>query len=452
MLSLSRHVGLPSKWTQIVLLLVAVSTACGGKDSPTVPSNVTANTRVIALSGNLAFGNVPVGQSATAMLTIANTGNAVLTIADITFPNAGGDITASWKGGTIASGASQQVSMMFAPTTAWAVNGTLTVNGDQTSGTNTIPISGMGIASGGGSPTPNPAPGAMSVSITYSSPNPAPTGSTFRVTATGTGGMRPYQFKYVLAGGNERPTVRDWSTDPSYAVQIWGVSTWRMEVWGRGAGYTGDAVECKAPFAFVTTEAPADGGITGMTSSGLLPPRPAGQPITFTAHAEGGRKPYQFKWFIDSSIAQDWSTSATFTWASPTPGIHNIVIWGRSAGATADSPEATTKLVPYEILPTTTPYMTAINYGPIIKAPDPAGGTRVTITFSGEGGVPPYQFRVVEGAPFETERLLRDWSNETSLTWTVPGTKYEQLTVSGRSAGSTNSAGEISYGLGFPVP
>lgn len=291
------------------------------------------------------------------------------------------------------------------------------------------------------------------VSITYDSPSPAPTGSTFKVTAVGSGGTAPYQFKYVVVAGGERQTTRDWSGNPSYEVQIWGVTTLRYEVWGRSAGYTDDAAQAAAPFEFITTEAPAGGGITGMTSSALLPPRPAGQPITFTAYAEGGRKPYQFKWLLDSSIAQDWSASPTFTWTSPQPGLHNIVIWGRSAGAAADIPEATTRVVPYQILPTTTPYMTAIKFGPITKVADSTGGTKVTITFSGEGGIPPYQFRVVEGGVFDTKRVLRDWSNDTSLTWTVPAsTKYEQLEVFGRSAGSTNPAGELSWGLGFPVP
>jgi hypothetical protein len=292
-----------------------------------------------------------------------------------------------------------------------------------------------------------------SVSITHNTPNPAPAGSTFKVTAAGTGGTTPYQFKYVVVAGGNRTTVQNWSGNPSYEVQAWGISAQRYEVWGRSAGFTDDSAQVTAAFDLTTTPAPSGSGIIGITSSGLLPPRPAGQPVTFTAYATGGKTPYQFKWFIDSSIAQDWSASPSFTWTSPQPGLYNIVIWGRSAGATADTPEATMTLVPYRILPTTTPYMTAIKFGPITKVADPAGGTRVTITLSGEGGVPPYQFRVVEGGVFDTKRVLRDWSNETSLTWTAPAsTKYVELEVFGRSAGSTNSAGEIGSGLSFPVP
>jgi len=291
------------------------------------------------------------------------------------------------------------------------------------------------------------------VSVTFNSPNPAPIGTIFKVTAVGSGGTPPYEFKYVSLFGGQRQTSRDWSSNPSYEVQMFSATTVKYEVWGRSAGFVDDAAQATAAFEFVATPAPAGGGITGMTSSGLLPPRPAGQPITFTGYAEGGTKPYQFKWLIDSSVAQDWSTSSTFTWASPQPGLHNIVIWGRSAGATADTPESTTTLVPYLILSTTTPYMTAIRFGPITKVPNPGGGTQVTITVNGEGGVPPYQFRVVEGGVFDAKRVLRDWSSDTSLTWTVPAsTTFEQLEVFGRSAGSVNPQGEVSSGLAFPVP
>jgi hypothetical protein len=291
------------------------------------------------------------------------------------------------------------------------------------------------------------------VSIAHNSPNPAPAGSTFKVTASGSGGTTPYQFKYVVVAGGGRQTIQDWSTNPSFDVQVWSVSTQRYEVWGRSTGFTEDSAQATAAFELITTPAPAGGGITGITSTSLGSPRPAGQPIPFTAFATGGTPPYQFKWLINSTIAQDWTTSPNFTWMSPPPGLHNIVIWGRSAGVTADTPEATATLAPYLILPTTTPYITAIKFGPIVKAPDPAGGTTVTITFSAEGGVPPYQFRIVEGGVFEAKRTLRDWSTDTSLTWTVPAsTKVVQLSISGRSAGSTNSAGEMTWGLSFPVP
>lgn len=121
--------------------------ACGSSPSATTPSPTpTAGTRVIGLSGNLTFGNVTVGQTTTAAMTITNAGNAPLTVSGMTGPG-GGVYTASFPNGTIAAGGSQVVTILFSPTAATNYSGTLTINGDQSSGTNTIPISGTGVTS-----------------------------------------------------------------------------------------------------------------------------------------------------------------------------------------------------------------------------------------------------------------------------------------------------------------
>lgn len=122
-------------WAAIAAL-VSVS-ACNKNNSPTAPSpNPT-----IALSGNLTFGNVPAGTTATAALTISNTGAAALIVTSISYPTG---FSGNWAGGTIAAAGTQLVTVTFAPTTSTAYSGTITVNANQTSGTNTIPVSGTG--------------------------------------------------------------------------------------------------------------------------------------------------------------------------------------------------------------------------------------------------------------------------------------------------------------------
>jgi hypothetical protein len=126
------------------LLLAMMAVACGddGPSSPTSPTPTPATTRIIALSGNLAFGEVAVGSSRDATLTIRNTGNAVLTITSLTAPSDLADLlTADWTSGQVAAGASQAVTIRFAPAQPGSYSGTLAVNGDQTSGTNTIAVS-----------------------------------------------------------------------------------------------------------------------------------------------------------------------------------------------------------------------------------------------------------------------------------------------------------------------
>lgn len=102
-------------------------------------------TRVIALSGSMAFGNVPVGDSAQRALTISNTGDQTLTVSSISYPAA---FSGNWSG-TIPAGESQVVPVTFAPTAATSFSGTITVNSNATDGTNTLAVSGAGVASGG---------------------------------------------------------------------------------------------------------------------------------------------------------------------------------------------------------------------------------------------------------------------------------------------------------------
>jgi len=130
-------------------LLAGLLAGCGGGDSsPTSPTPPASTpTRIVSVTGNLAFGEVAVGASRDIAMTIANSGTAALTITSLSV--SGGLVshtTATWTSGTIAAGGSQVVSIRFAPTAEGSFSGTVTVNGDQTSGTNTIAVSGSAIS------------------------------------------------------------------------------------------------------------------------------------------------------------------------------------------------------------------------------------------------------------------------------------------------------------------
>lgn len=101
------------------------------------------DTRVIGLSGNMAFGQVIAGSTVTRALTIANTGNAPLNVSGITFP---AGLSGNWSSGAIAAGSSQNVTVTFSPTTATTLSGNIEVASDATGGTNTIPVSGSGVS------------------------------------------------------------------------------------------------------------------------------------------------------------------------------------------------------------------------------------------------------------------------------------------------------------------
>jgi len=132
----------------IVVSLAAIAGGCNKSDdspSPTGPSSSTPS-RIIGLSGNLAFGNVNVGSSRESTLTIANTGTQPLNVSGMTITGGLSDHTkASWTNGTIAPGASQPVRITFEPSSSGSFSGTLTVNGDHTGGVNTMQVSGTGV-------------------------------------------------------------------------------------------------------------------------------------------------------------------------------------------------------------------------------------------------------------------------------------------------------------------
>ena len=100
------------------------------------------STKIIGLSGNLAFGNVTNGTTATATLTLHNTGNTTLTVTSISYPTG---FSGAWSG-TIPAGSSHDVTVTFAPVAVVSYSGTVTVASDATSGTGTLAASGAGVA------------------------------------------------------------------------------------------------------------------------------------------------------------------------------------------------------------------------------------------------------------------------------------------------------------------
>jgi hypothetical protein len=100
-------------------------------------------TKIINLSGNLNFGDVEIGNSSQRTMLIENSGNSTFTVSDITFPDDG--YSGDWSGGTISADQHQEVNITFTPTHEQTYLGTITVNSDATSGTNTIDVTGKGI-------------------------------------------------------------------------------------------------------------------------------------------------------------------------------------------------------------------------------------------------------------------------------------------------------------------
>lgn len=99
-----------------------------------------ASTKVLGLSGNLAFGSVPGMQTSTRTLLLANSGSGPINVSSISYPSG---FSGAWSG-TIAAGSSHTVTVSFTPAGQFAYGGTVSVNSDASAGVNTIPVSGTG--------------------------------------------------------------------------------------------------------------------------------------------------------------------------------------------------------------------------------------------------------------------------------------------------------------------
>lgn len=124
--------------------------ACGDGKTPSSPTPATTTTsappatRIIAVSGDLGFGNIEINTPAQRTIMIANSGNAALTVTSLVTSNAA-VLTASWTSGTIGAGGSQPVTITFKPTATQYYSGNISVNCDKTSGDSGINWWGYGV-------------------------------------------------------------------------------------------------------------------------------------------------------------------------------------------------------------------------------------------------------------------------------------------------------------------
>ena len=156
-------------YISMALTVLLATGACNKDDTPTSPTPTAG--AVIGMSGNLSFGSVTVGSTATGTLTISNTGTAALTVTSVSYP---AGFTGNFASGTIAPAGTQAVTVTFTPTAATAYTGTITVAGNQASGTNTITVAG------------NQASGTNTIPVAG---NQASGTNTIAVSGTGTGAV-----------------------------------------------------------------------------------------------------------------------------------------------------------------------------------------------------------------------------------------------------------------------
>ena len=141
--------------------LTATYTPAAAGSTPgsiTVLSDASDSTLSIPLTGTGAqaglsispssfnFGSIVDGQTKSQSFTVTNTGTAALTIAQVSANGSAYSVSGLNAPATIAAGASSTFSVLFAPTTAGSLTGSVTISSNAPNSPNAVALSGTGVA------------------------------------------------------------------------------------------------------------------------------------------------------------------------------------------------------------------------------------------------------------------------------------------------------------------
>jgi hypothetical protein len=140
---------LQAKYQRLAAALVALCcAACGPEATPVAPTPPDSATRIISVAGELDFGAVVVGSQSDRSVTVANDGNANLSVSGITFPCAGSIAIVGSQAFAIPSGSALNVTFRFSPLTVDVCNGAAVFASDATSGSGSAQLTAVGTLEG----------------------------------------------------------------------------------------------------------------------------------------------------------------------------------------------------------------------------------------------------------------------------------------------------------------
>jgi len=295
------------------------------------------------------------------------------------------------------------------------------------------------------------------VALTADKAAPQSVGTPITFSAQPTGGVAPYQYKWMVSDGVTSTIAVNWTTSNRFT---WTPATananYRVGVWVRSSGNTADVLEASASLAFPIAAATTSTATSVSLVANRVAPQAPMTAITWTATPVGGVAPHQYKFRVFDgaawTTAANWSTTNSFVWTPSTANSnYRVEVWVRSAGNTADAAEAlNTVNFPIEAATSTVAPVSSVSLTADKAEPQQTGTTiRWNATPSGGSGPLVYKWFVSDGTGWD---MVADWNSSAAFVWspTVANSRYK-VRVWVKTAGNSGNQPEAAADKGFLI-
>jgi uncharacterized protein (DUF2141 family) len=297
--------------------------------------------------------------------------------------------------------------------------------------------------------------GCSAVSVSSSPLSNAEVGGNVTLTATTSGCANPlYHFAVLAPGATTYQMVQDYSTSPTFTWNTTGLApgAYRFSVWAKDANSPGAFGNSAGRWDAYNNDTLYTLGGCSAVSVSSSPPSTAevGGNVTLTAAASGCARPlYHFGVMAPGAttyqLAQDYSTSPTFTWNTTglAPGTYRFSVWAKDAGSGGAFGNSAGRWDAYDndtLYTLSSCTVVGVRVSPSLPS---ASGTTVTATAQASGcNNPVYHFGLL--APGATTyTVVQDYSPSATFTWNTtglaPGTY--RFSVWARDAASSGAYG-----------